>query len=172
MQIAYIWVMDKLARVVALFSLLLNFAITAALVYAYTEYRAATVQLAQTAGQISDALKALGSAELKTTVKIDQVIQVHTTVPVRQNLVVPIEQNLPIDTALQINPTLPVFGPVTLDVPVKGTVPIKFSVPVDFNLDVPINADVPVKFDIPVAIKISDTELKPTIDALVKVLER
>ena len=164
--------MDKLARPVALFSLLLNIVVIAALVYAYMEYRRATAEFNTATAQVAVALKSLGNAELKTTVKIDQVVQVRTTLPVREKLVVPIDQNLAINTSLQINPTLPVLGPIKLDVPVQGNVPIKFSVPVEFNTNVPINADVPVKIDVPIAIRIADTELKPMIDALVKALER
>lgn len=164
--------MDKFARTIAMISIILNVAVISALYYAYTEYRRAVVQLTQTSGQVAAALKALGNAELKTTVKIDQVIQVRTSLPINENLVVPIDQNLAIDSILQINPTLPLVGPIKLEVPVKGTVPIKFSVPVSLSDNVPISVDVPVKLDVPVAIRIADTELKPTIDALVKALER
>ena len=79
---------------------------------------------------------------------------------------------MPVDTIIQINPTLPVVGPIALDVPVKTTIPVRITVPISFSQSIPVNADVPINLVVPIQIRIADTELKPQIDAWVRLLRQ
>jgi len=157
--------MKTIHWLLTLLSLMLNCVVIGALVYGVMLAR-------QIAGGAANALESLGNQTINYSLQISQTVPVRTTVPFNQRLDIPINQTVPVDTIIQINPTLPVVGPIALDVPVKTTIPVRITVPISFSQSIPVNADVPINLVVPIQIRIADTELKPQIDAWVRLLRQ
>lgn len=109
--------------------------------------------------QIHDALDVDVTGRVKTTIPIrenlsvpiqqtlnpivhfDNQVPIKTIIPVRENLIV--DQNLAVDTKVKVR----ILGK-DITLPLKGSIPIKLDVPIE--MDVPLDQLVHLKFEVPV----------------------
>jgi hypothetical protein len=103
----------------------------------------------------------LGNTHIKTTVFVEDEIQVKFDLPLSQAVQVTTIAPVPLETEAFF--TLPggggyIRGTVSLDLP-EGTV-----LPVMLDTTVPVDQMVPVKLEVPVDINLGDTDLKASVD--------
>ena len=144
---------------IAVFSLMLNLALFAALVGVW-------FTVSQAARSASAQLRDFGNQTIRYTVQISRTVPVQANVPFAQSLNLPVQANVPVNTVVAVRPNVPVIGPISFNVPIRTTIPISLTVPITVNTTIPINTEVPLNLSIPIAIPIQDTPLKTAIAAL------
>jgi hypothetical protein len=145
------------------------------LLFELQQYRATTAELLKT---VSGQVNGLTQNDMVYTVKIDQTIPFSATVPINQDLAIPVKFelndtfplqaviplntkiNLPITTTIPVNQkfnvSLNILGQdVALPVAIQGSLPVDVNLDVPFKQDVAINARVPVKLPIDTTVKIN-----------------
>ena len=113
-------------------------------------------------------IEQLGETHIKTTIVVEDEIQVKFDLPLNQAVNVTTLAPVPIETAASF--TLPagggyIRGTVSLDLP-TGTV-----MPVMLNTTIPVDQMVPVKLTVPVDINLGETDLKTSVDNFKALLE-
>jgi hypothetical protein len=125
--------------------------------------------------QAAQNLTTLSKAHIEHTVSISQTITIVTELPLRQEIVVPVnmevDQVLPLDTSIAFKEefSVPVDQVLSIDqtfnVPfdipltnrtVAVPVPIQADIPIQFNVVVPIDKEMDIQADIPVQFPISE----------------
>lgn len=145
------------------------------LLFELQQYRTTTAELLKT---VSSKINGLSQNDMEYTVKIDQTIPFSASVPINQDLAIPVKFelndtfplqaviplntkiNLPITTNIPVNQkfnvSVNVLGQdIALPVAIQGMLPVDVTLDVPFKQDVQINARVPIKLPIDTTIKIN-----------------
>jgi hypothetical protein len=123
-----------------------------------------------------DDLSRFEDLRVSIAVKVDDVLQVKTRVPIKQTVDVNVQGVVPVKetirTAIQV--TAPLLGriPVDVEVPVDLRVPVNLNVPVRLDQEIPIELNVPVKLSIPVEVDLRATEIGEFLEQVVETLRQ
>ena len=118
--------------------------------------------------QVMGELDRLGETHIKTTVVVEDEIQVKFDLPLNQEVNVTTTAPVPLTTDAFF--TLPggggyIKGTVSIDIPADTTLPVLL------NTTVPVDQMVPVKLSVPVDINLGDTDLQVVVDSFGELLE-
>jgi hypothetical protein len=103
----------------------------------------------------------LGNAHIKTTIVVEDEIQVKFDLPLDKEIDVKTTDIVPMTSEAYF--TLPngggyIRGTVNIDLPADTTLPVRL------NTTVPVDQIVPVRLEVPVDIALADTDLKVSVD--------
>ena len=118
--------------------------------------------------QVMGEIDRLGTTHIRTTVTVEDEIQVKFDLPLDQAVDVTTTAPVPITTNAHF--TLPsgggyIQGTVTINLPTDTKLPVRL------NTTVPVDQMVPVKLTVPVDINLGDTDLKVSVDNFRALLE-
>lgn len=110
----------------------------------------------------------LGDTHIKTTVVVEDEIQVKFDLPLEQE--VDVTTTGPVEIKNAADFYLPggggyIHGTVKMDLPAETTLPVRLKA------TVPVDQMVPVRMEVPVDINLGDTDLKETVDNFKALLE-
>jgi len=113
-------------------------------------------------------IERLGNTHIKTTIVVEDEIQVKFDLPLNQEVNVTTTEAVPLETGAFF--TLPggggyIRGTVSLNLPANTTLPVIL------DTTVPVDQMVPVKMIVPVDIDLGDTDLKTSVDNFKALLE-
>lgn len=116
-------------------------------------------------------LENLQESDIALDVHVSEDIAVHTRVPLRHTLNIPIQTVIPVRQAVRTTVSVDVPGmgfslPVDVTVPLEIDVPIDLQVPVSIDKNIPISTTVPLELDAPVILNLGDTEIAGSIERL------
>ena len=111
--------------------------------------------------QVMAEIDQLGETHIKTTILVEDEIQVKFDLPLNQAVNVTTMAPVPIETAAFF--TLPggggyIRGTVSIDLPANTVLPVRL------NTTVPVDQMVPVRMEVPVDINLGETDLKTSVD--------
>jgi len=118
--------------------------------------------------QVMAEIDQLGETHIKTTILVEDEIQVKFDLPLNQAVNVTTMAPVPIETAAFF--TLPggggyIRGTVSIDLPANTVLPVRL------NTTVPVDQMVPVRMEVPVDINLGETDLKTSVDNFKALLE-
>ncbi|UCC61631.1 MAG: hypothetical protein JSV36_12585 [Anaerolineae bacterium] len=118
--------------------------------------------------QVMAEIDQLGETHIKTTILVEDEIQVKFDLPLNQAVNVTTMAPVPIETAAFF--TLPggggyIRGTVSIELPANTVLPVRL------NTTVPVDQMVPVRMEVPVDINLGETDLKTSVDNFKALLE-
>ena len=153
-----------LLAVLTLLSLTLN----GAMIYALTRVRDSALE------SLDDTQQALEQAQRGTfsyNFEIEDEVAITASVPIREQVTVPIETTIPISTVVSIPVRIGILGEYELDVPINTLVPIDMEVSTPISQTVDIETSVPIQMEVPVEIPVRDTPVADLLEDLADAIE-
>jgi hypothetical protein len=116
-------------------------------------------------------LERLQKSDIALDVHVNEEIPVHTKVPLRHTLAIPINAIIPVrqDVRTTVSVDVPGVGlslPVEVTVPLAMDVPVDLQVPVFINKNIPISTTVPLELSAPVVLNLGETEIADSLERL------
>ncbi len=160
---------EAFKTVAILFSLLVNLALIAALIFLATQILPIKNTIAE---PLIDGLHAsfvgLDKATIDRIIPVRETIPVQFTLPLQQNTTVVLTAPVPLQAYAQFN--LP-GGGGTINGMVSLQLPQGMSLPVALNLDVPVDTTLPVSLNVRAVIPVQETQLHDPLENLRRLLD-
>ncbi len=118
---------------------------------------------------ISDAIVVIDNLQNQTftqTVRVDDMLDVNTTLPISETIPVTIKETLPVNDTVMIK-VLGVDVPVTIE----ANLPVELSFDLVIDQNFRASASVPLELEVPIQVSIGDTPLYDTLDEVKARLE-
>jgi len=151
---------NALKNVTIVMSLAINIVLVAVVLILVSQIGAIKSTLNAVLLQLDQAFVALGAAEVRDSIHIDQGVPVSFDLPVDQNVTVvttaPVPLNIP--ASFSLGPFGQINGTVSLSLP-QG-----LALPIRIGMVVPVQTEIAVTFDQPVTIPLGQRGLGPVIE--------
>ncbi|MGD8397904.1 MAG: hypothetical protein PVG11_03530 [Anaerolineae bacterium] len=142
-----------LALIISLASLALN----VLLIYTLRNAQQAAVQGID---QAIAAVDSFGGEGFQYEYQFSEEIPISTSVPVRQQMVIPFEGEFPINTNVQVPIDAGILGTFVIDVPIDTSVYVSTEVPVNIDETFEFNATIPISLTVPIDVGTDDPEIE------------
>ena len=148
---------------------LLSLALSAFLVYSLFRVRQTAMEGLDAA---IEALDSLGRQGFQYEYPLNQEIPFSADIPIREELVFPIDGTFPINTIVEVPINAGILGTFVVEIPIDTSIEVSTSVPIRVEESFHIETSVPVSTTIPITIEPGDPGMQELLDGIRGWLER
>jgi len=112
----------------------------------------------------------IGGSPIVSQVAVDQTIPLSLTLPIDQEVTIPLKLDYPLSTVVNTGFDIPLLGRQEVAIPIEANIPINYNLTVPIRLTVPISFAYRLQTELPVAVELP-AEIRTVLDQMLQTLE-